>query len=721
MKRVLAAAALSLFATAACSQSKNAEELFQPEAGRSEIPLSAGWKFLKADPLGAEKPNVNDAAWEQVSVPHTWNALDGADGGFDKKTNYLRTACWYHRHLTISPNFTGKELLLKFQGANRRTDVFVNGQKVGTHTGGFAAFTFDITKAAKTGDNLIAVRVTNEYDDETPPLSADFTFFGGLYRPVSLLVLDPVHISPLDTGSCGITIRTPDVSADAATVNVRTLVQNSTPDKADIHVVTLIADASNNRVAWLDQSINTDPNKTTPVDANFKIPTPHLWNGVKDPYLYHVIVDVLRDGKVVDELTQPLGLRSFSLDPKWGFILNGQPYNLHGVDRHQDRPNKGWAISDADHEEDIALIKEMGCTAIRLAHYQHAQHFYDLCDQAGIVVWAEVPIVNGVTPGKPFADNAKQQLTELIRQNINHPSICFWSLENEVSTVKGDPIPLFKEMNALAKKEDPSRLTTMAFAVAKEGYTRQFPGITDTFGQNQYAGWYRGEFADFPKFLATQGSIAISEYGAGSSIYFHSETPRRMDHTEEYQCIFHENYWPAIHEAPHVWGSFVWNMFDFAADQRKEGDHAGMNDKGLVTYDRKIRKDAFYYYKANWTTEPMVHINSKRFTTRGQQQITVKIYANTPGVDLVVNGVSLGQNAGKYCVFTWDKVQLKPGKNEILARGLGGAEDHCEWTYTPGAPTEVYIGQDDTMREELKKGPPQPTQDPTVTATQPQQ
>jgi beta-galactosidase len=324
-------------------------------------------------------------------------------------------------------------------------------------------------------------------------------------------------------------------------------------------------------------------------------------------------------------------------------------------------------------------------------------------------------VVNDITPTEAFTENAEQQLRELIRQNENHPSICFWSIGNEVMGRNGDPRPLFQQMNATAHAEDPTRITTMAFAVPKkeENSTREWPrewwGITDTVGQNRYSGWYRGTLADFKTFVASQPSEAISEYGAGASIYYHSETPQRMDHSEEYQCIFHETYWPVIHDNPKIWGNFVWNMFDFGVGSRKEGDHTGRNDKGLITYDRKERKDAFYYYKANWSDEPVIHINSKRFTVRGLDHIAVKIYSNAPEVELLMNGKSVGKKSGTYATFTWDAVPLQIGVNHITARGIRNGqsiEDTCTWTYTPGAPTEVDIAQDDTMRAELKKGPP---------------
>ena len=652
----------------------------------------------------------------KVSLPHTWNALDGADGGND----YARLACEYQRNLRISPAMTGKTLVLRFEGANRQTQATINGSPVGTHLGGFAAFAFDITKFVHPGDNTLSIRVSNAKFN-SPPISADFTFFGGIYRPAELLILDPLHISATDYASPGVAIQTPEITDTSASVSVRTLIENDLAASQNASVNVQIVDAAGAEVGRATTPISIGAGATIPATTTLSITNPHRWNGRKDPYLYQVRINIMRDGRLVDSTTQPLGIRTFSIDKDKGFMLNGQSYPLHGVNRHQDRPNKGWAISNADHDEDMKLILEMGCNAIRLAHYQHSEYFYELCDKAGLIVWAEVPVVNEITQTQEFTDNAEQQLRELIRQNINHPSICFWSLGNEIGTKGGNPTTLLKAMNVVAHHEDPSRMTTVAFA----DKNREWPGITDTAGKNRYYGWYNGEIGDFAKFVVGEKSEAISEYGAGASIYFHSEHPTKMDHTEEYQCTLHEAQFAAMEKTPQIWGTFLWNMFDFASDGRAEGDHAGINDKGLVTYDRTTRKDVFYYYKAKWTQEPMVHINSKRFDVRGLDKIQVKAYTNAPTLELWVNGVSRGSRSADNATCIWQNVPLKEGKNQVIAHGtLNGKpiEDHCDWTYKPGAPTEVYIPQDDRMKEALKKAAPRcsPSRNPPSPCRLPQ-
>jgi beta-galactosidase len=685
----------------------------QVPAPRFAVNLAADWKFLKNAPPGAE--TADDQSWETVSVPHTWNAKDGQDGG----NNYFRGECVYRHPFNILSDQTGRTSYLRFEGVNQRCTISINGKEVAKHAGGNAGFTIDISDAAHPGQNELAVRVTNTEDQSVPPWNADFTFFGGIYRPVQLLSLDPVHISPLDFGSPGVYITTDNVTKTQANLTLRTLVRNTAPAAATRVLETTIIDAAGQTISTQRNAVTVDPGKTETVSTPLLIANPHLWNGRKDPYLYTARVRLLQDGKVLDEVIQHLGIRTTAVDPVKGFLLNGQPYDLHGVNRHQDRPDKGWAISDADHAEDIALIKEMGCTAVRLAHYQHAQAFYDLCDKEGLVVWAEVPVVNKLGASPAFFENWKQQYTELIRQNMNHPSIAFWSAGNEVDPPQSDRpdnnvYNAFRDIAKIAKAEDPSRLSASAWR------ERFYPpaDMTDVFGLNAYLGWYDRDFKELESYIAdhskgpVKGKWAMTEYGAGASIYYHSENPVRMDHSEEYQCLCHEQYWKVLSAHPEVWGKFIWNFADFAVDNRKEGDHAGRNDKGLVTYDRKTKKDAFYFYKANWSDQPTLHINSSRFSVRGADHIPVKIYSNSPELWLWVNGTLLrSQKSEGFGIFNFQNVPLQPGPNHLLAADAPDKsnirqEDHCDFTYTPGAPAEVDIPQDETMAAELKKGPP---------------
>lgn len=689
----LAAAALL---TLLCAQPALAQDASQR---RFPVALTSDWKFLKNAPPGAE--TADDKSWETVSVPHTWNARDGEDGG----NNYFRGECVYRHPFVITNEQAGRTIYLRFHGVNQRATLYVNGTEVGKHDGGFSTFAFDVTATAHPGQNDLAVRVTNSQDKNVPPWDADFTFFGGIYREVELLLVDPVHISPLDYGSPGVSVTVSNIQQLQANATMRTLVRNASTAPATRIIETTILNAAGQPVSSEQTGVSVEPGKTETVTAAHVIANPHLWNGRKDPYLYTVRVRLIQDGKVLDEVTQPLGVRTFAVDAAKGFLLNGQPYDLHGVNRHQDRIDQGWAISNVEHDEDLAFIKEMGCTAVRLAHYQHAEHFYDLCDRNGIVAWAEIPVVNRLSTSDAFYENARQQYTELIRQNMNHPSIAFWSAGNEVLRNEPNIRGYFSQMNELAHKEDPSRLSALA-----ERAEDPLPGIMDVYGLNEYFGWYTGSSSDLVPWLAKQPpKMAITEYGAGASIYYHSEKPVRMDHSEEYECLYHEAHWGVLSKHPEVWGKFIWNMFDFAVDSRKEGDHAGRNDKGLITYDRKTKKDAFFFYKANWSDEPTLHLTATRFAVRGIQQIPVKIYSNAPEVELFVNGKSLGKKTNTLATFLWENVTLNEGPNAVRAAAtINGKqlEDTCSWTYTPGAPAEVDIPQDDTMAAELKKGPP---------------
>jgi beta-galactosidase len=661
---------------------------------RADVGLDNQWKFIRQDVAGAEAVGFDDSTWQTVDLPHTWNNMDGQDGGND----YYRGVGWYRRHLKVNSRYAGKSLFLKFDGAATVADVFVNGRPAGAHRGNFGAFCFDVTPLLRVGqDNVIAVKVNNARDPDIAPLDGDFTVFGGLYRDAHLLVLDKLSISPLDYASPGVYIRQNRVTPDLAELEITTKLRNANDAAKKATVRCTITDAGGKRVAGTGSQQEVPANGSRNAVQTIKLPKPHLWNGRSDPYLYQVSVEVQDGRKLVDSVTQPLGVRFFRADPDKGFFLNGQHVALHGVNRHQDRIDKGWAIGPAEHEEDFNLIMEMGCTAIRLAHYQHAQYFYDLCDRGGLVVWAELSLVNKLGESPAFAENARQQLTELIKQNYNHPSIIFWSLFNELRF--RDKLPeaaeceLISDLNKLAKTLDPTRLTVAASCCVPA--THPSTGITDIIGLNWYYGWYSGQPEDWPGKLdelhqtLPARCVGITEYGAGASIVQHEIPPRQPKpvspwHPEEWQCVVHEAAWKAMKDRPWLWGTFLWNMFDFAADQRKEGDHLGRNDKGLVTYDRKVKKDTFFWYKANWTTDPFVYITSRRFTIRTEPKTPVKIYSNCNEVKLNVNGVSLGPVRSGNHIFLWKEVTLKPGANRIEAVGLKRGRsftDSCVWTW----------------------------------------
>jgi beta-galactosidase len=654
---------------------------------RADVLIDDGWQFVAGDVPGAAMPAFDDSSWTAVSLPHTWNASDG------QTPTYYRGPGWYRRHFTPPSAFGGRKLYLQFDAANKVADVFVNGTQVGEHRGGNAIFRFDVTPMLQIGaDNVIAVKVDNSAFPDVPPLSGDFTQFGGLYRDTHVIVTDPVHIDVLDHASPGVFVTPKHVTAASADLDVRVELVNDDTMPHDVDVEVDVYDASGTMVKTLSMPQTLAPSPVgmnTQVTLTATIASPHLWDGLADPYLY-LAQAVVKDGGVVrDAVSQTFGFRFYSIDPNTGFSLNGHPLDLHGVNRHQEWQGLGWAITTKEIDSDLGFIRELGANVIRGCHYQHSQYFYGQTDQAGILVWAEVGIVNSVTSSAAFDQNATQQLTELIRQSYNHPSIFVWSLSNE--TLGGDP--LMMALNGVAHGEDPTRSTTLAdnpviptAATAWDGRA----AIPDVVGFNFYGGWYYGADTDVGPFvdgihqLHPAGVFGMSEYGAGASIKFHSATPKAGDHTEEYQALFHETYWGALKTRPFVWGKFIWAMFDFASSTRNEGDTPGMNDKGLMTHDRSTRKDAFYFYKANWTTDPFVWIASRRFNPRTIAATDIKVYANTDAVELKLNGTSLGSKTNADHVFVWPAVTLTTGDNQVDAigtkAGVSTYTDSVTWT-----------------------------------------
>ncbi|HEY2903466.1 MAG TPA: glycoside hydrolase family 2 TIM barrel-domain containing protein [Polyangia bacterium] len=638
-----------------------------PPTMRRTIALTDGWKFIKMDVTGAQATAFDDGAWGGVSLPHTWNNMDGQDGG----SNYYRGVGWYRTHVTVPAAEAGRRLYVEFDGANIQATVYVNGTMAGQHSGGFARFRFDVTGSIKTGaDNVIAVQVSNATALSTniPPVTADFTFFGGLYREARLVSVDPVHLDMDHFGSSGVLGTPSNVSKTSASLAVRASVTNAGTAAATASVTVKVVAVDGSTTQMGTGTATVAAGATTDITVNLTVANPHLWDGLKDPYLYHLTVDLQNGAQAVDSDVEPLGFRYFAFDQNAGFSLNGNHVGLYGVNKHQDRLNKGWAVSSADLDEDMAVVRDLGATAMRLAHYQHAQHFYDLCDSNGVMVWAEVPVVNSVTTGTAFSSNAQQQLTELIRQSANHPAIIMWSMSNEV--VDAPQVnPLMTAMNALAHKEDPSRPTTLATNYAPDGPITK---TTDLEGINRYFGWYTGTSDQFAGDADSAHQVAgrplaISEYGAGAGITIHTANPVNMDHSEEYQCLLHEIHWKAISARPFLWGSFLWNLFDFAVDTRNEGDTPGRNDKGLVTYDRKTKKDAFYFYKANWSSDPFVYITERRWASRPAGTYQVKVYSNGSAANLTVNGTAQAAKTATDHIFIWTGVTLKAGANTLAA------------------------------------------------------
>ena len=685
-RELLIIAATVAVAPIAASGAASAAAIPQP---RQSSNLDAGWKFLRSNASGAQAPTFDDSSWSTVNVPHTWNALDGQDGG----NNYYRGIGWYRKHFTPSATLAGKKLWLQFDGVNTVADVWVNGTQLGTHQGGFATFRFDATNALKLGqDNVIAVRVNNAANPDIPPLTADFTFFGGIHRDVSLVAVDPLAIRMGDFGAPGVYLTERSVTASSAGVDVTTKAWNNSAAARQVQVRTTVTDATG-------QIVTTATAATRSVAAatgfdtvqSVTIASPHRWQGKADPYLYSASVEIVdaSTGQVTDSVTQPLGLRSATVDPNNGFLLNGRHLSLRGVNAHQDRLNEGWAVTPAQRVQDFDLMDEMGVNALRTAHYQQAQQVYDLADRRGYAVWVEIPLVNGVTDSAAFRANAQQQLSELIRQNYNHPSIFFWGIGNEQANDNTVTNGILTQLANQVRAEDPTRLSTYA---NDKSDTSGLGLHTDVIGFNKYFGWYQtgtgpAAWADALHASQPTRKIGISEYGAGASVVQHQESPPQPVpashfHPEEYQSKLHESYWTQISTRPYLWGTFVWNMFDFAADGRAEGDTNGRNDKGLVTYDRNIRKDAFYWYKANWTDTSFVYITSRRWTQRTVAATTVKVYATADSVTLSLNGKVVSTKTSANHIYTWP-ITLAAGQNVVTVTGTRAGKtftDTATWT-----------------------------------------
>ena len=580
-----------------------------PSSNRVDTLIDTGWKFFEGDVSGAQAPSFNDSGWSGVNLPHTWNNIDGENGG-----TYYRGISWYRLHYAVPASAAGRKLYLQFDGASLVADVYVNGTYLGEHQGGFATFRFDATSALNVGaTNVIAVKVNNAYSTDIAPLNGDFTVFGGLYRDAHLVTTDNVHMRMGDYGSSGLFLRQTNVSSASADLRVTAETWNDNGTPQNVTLNTTIVDATNTVVQTLSSTQSVAAHTGYTFVQTTTLAHPHLWDGQADPYLYHVYAQVLVGTSVKDVVSSPLGFRSYYVDPNNGFFLNGHYLDLHGVNVHQDHIDQGWAISTAEQDQDFSLMTQMGVNVIRTSHYQHAQRLYDNADANGVVIWAEQPIINGIINSSAFTQNAEQQLTEMIRQNYNHPSIIFWSIANEVGN-DTNTNTLLQALNDVAHAQDPDRLTTLASNSSAGNALSQH---TNTVGYNRYNGWYGGSYNDIGGILTSTHqsfpsmSFAISEFGAGASIYQHQDpvtqpVPSSNFHPEEWQALFHEAYWQAMKTRPYVWGKFVWVMFDFSSAGRNEGDHPGRNDKGLCTYDRKTCKDAYYWYKANWTNTPFV-------------------------------------------------------------------------------------------------------------------
>lgn len=714
-----------------------------PAAGqdvRSIRVLRDGWTFAK----GAEAPAAGASGWSEVSVPHSWNRVGhytnpGEHPNRPETLDNYQGVGWYRLAFEVPRDMGGKRAFLQFDAASRTAEVWLNGKRLGSHAGGFSRFRFDATAALKPGAmNTLLVRVDNTAPDagnataDVLPLAGDFFVHGGLYRPVSLIVTDDVHLDLLDHGGSGVYATTKAIGDGRAAVSVKLRARNDAGRPARVQAVVRLADAAGVVKAEQRRALTLAGRAGAEASVTLDVADPHLWDGVADPYLHRLSVELAgADGRVLDRVEQPFGIREVRIDPERGLFLNGKPLRLHGVGYHQDREGKGWAVSEADIAEDVAIMREMGANSIRLTHYQHGQPIHDLADRHGLLVWDEIPLVSRWTMGTAttasdgLRANAAQQMRELIRQNGNHPSVIAWGIANEVDFGKSipifitnkdgpapDPMPLLAELNAIAKAEDPSRPT--AIATCCEGRLlgdAEVPitaGAADVSGANRYFGWYYGDPAglgphlDALRAARSNQPLSVSEYGAGGATSIHTDNPlggdvdqRGRNQPEEYESYIHETAWAALSGKPYLWATWLWNSFDFATTRRREGDAVDINTKGLVTYDRAIRKDAYYFYKANWSAAPTVHINGRRYLDRAYPFTDVRVYSNAPETELIVGGTSMGTM--KDCpqrICVWPKVALAAGGNAVVARGRfagGVTEDRVEWRLSPEAARTIRI------------------------------
>ena len=617
---------------------------------RRVLNINKAWAFWKDTP---QVPGSREGA-QIVDLPHTWNALDGQDGGND----YFRGSCCYIKSVPAGELPRADRYYLEINGANSSADVYLDGEKLAHHDGGYSTWRVDITKNP-TGE--IAIVVDNAANDRVYPQTADFTFYGGLYRDVNIIAVNETHFDLEFFGGTGIQV-TPVMEGKDARVEVRTYAKNL---RIGDRIVCRILDGSGQPIAQAECQGT----------AEFTISDAHLWHGRKDPYLYTAEAVILRSSEAVDCVKTRFGCRSFAIDPDKGFILNGESYPLRGVSRHQDRLGIGNALLPEHHREDMDFICELGATTIRLAHYQHDQYFYDLCDERGMVVWAEIPYIsNHMATGR---ENTISQMKELIVQNYNHPSIVVWGLSNEI-TMSGSKDPDLLEnhkiLNDLCHDWDKTRPTTMA-CISMCSMDEEYVHLPDTVSYNHYFGWYGGDTSMngpwFDKFHAKYPKMPIgcSEYGC-EALNWHTSNPTQGDYTEEYQAYYHEELIRQLFTRPYLWATHVWNMFDFGADARAEGGENGQNHKGLMTFDRKYKKDSFYAYKAWLNPEPMIHLCGKRYIDRVEDVTKVTVYSNQPEVELFANGVSLGKKRADDHFFYFDVPNSGETKLEAVAGDL---------------------------------------------------
>lgn len=704
---------------------------------RTVVPFNTSWTFKKG-PFSTSTLDYNqlfEGKWQLVNLPHTWNANDMQtkeikSGSLGKNERFYTGDAYYRKSFVPETAWKGKRIFIRFEGVNTNTEVYVNNQPlptkegknditydntkrngnynfVGRHQGGYSAFVFELTNMLQFGkENEILVKVNNEATPQVIPVNHTlFPMYGGIYRPVELIVTDDIHIAVNDFAAKGIYITQKNVSKKTADVAVKIKIDNKSGKKQPIELLTTVFEKDGSIKAKQSTQYTLLPQGRQTVTQQILVKSPHLWQGLDDPYLYKVVTQIKKNNQVIDEVTAPLGLRKFELRTGEGFFLNDIKYPLYGVCRHQDRLGKGSALSNADHDEDLSIIKEMGATSIRLAHYQQSEYFYSKCDSMGLVIWAEIPFVNRVTTLED--NNAQQQLKELIRQNFNHPSIYIWGMHNEVYSPSAYTVELTTKLNDLAKSEDPDRYT-----VSVSGYNvidHPVNNNADVQGINHYFGWYNGEledksdkeddvaswakriseeFKDYRIIFSEYGAEAIPEDQAEEVGNFGNQWSNPSFFPEEYATKFHEVHWGVISKSPIFLGSYVWNTFDFATPITALNVNP-RNYKGLVSFDRKLKKDGFYWYKANWSKEPVLYITQRRMINRGNEITPITVYSNRGEPTLIINGQTIkGAKIGQTNVhYIFENVKLKPGKNAVEAKVIQKdgkvLTDTIEWNYDP--------------------------------------
>ncbi len=665
----------------------------QAQTSRQVIPFNDGWKFKKgADDYTRDIQFIN-ADWTDVSVPHTYNKED-----MQKGSDFYTGDAFYRKTFMVPDTLKGKRIFLRFEGVGSVATIYINGKYLTEHKGAYAAFAFEISHVVHYGaENTIIVRASNAPRKDVIPVN-NFLFpcYGGIYRPVSMIITDQINITVTDYASPGIYIAQRQVSAEKADLVIKAKLENKERTAKKITLQTVIRDPSGKQVAQTKKMLEISPQGMTVATQSLTIKRPHLWNGIKDPFLYSLTTSLVRDGQKIDAVTQPLGLRKIELRAGEGLFLNGKKYNMYGVTRHQDRQGYGSALSPEQEREDMDLIREIGATTIRLAHYQQSEHIYSLADSMGFLVWAEIPFVNTYTGEE--AENAKQQMTELVRQNFNHPSIYIWGMHNEVYSKTADDYVsvLSRQLNDVAKSNDPGRPTASVSGYGELERPANLAG--DVQGINRYYGWYEGKTGDLGKWVTGLEKdfpgykVMLTEYGADGNIDQSSENlpdPETIDPVsgqfspENYQTETHIQQWAIIEKHPYILASYLWNMFEFATPMWNRGGVEARNLKGLITFDRKRKKDSFYWYKANWNPEPMIYLANRRDSIRTETNTRVQVFSNLDQVTLWVNGEEMSGSTGvnnRHWVF--NKVKLQKGTNKIVARGKHGSQtlkDEMEW------------------------------------------